>query len=44
MLGCFRTRGRSGTDPLVERHRQELHIMHVGPARDERQRDATPVD
>ncbi len=44
MLGCFRTGCRSCSDHLVERRRQELHVMHVGPARDERQRDATPVD
>jgi hypothetical protein len=29
---------------LADRRRQELHVMHVGPARDKRQRDATPVD
>ena len=44
MLGYFRTGCRSCSDHLVERSRQELHVMHVGPARDERQRDATPVD
>ena len=40
----FGRRCRSGANHLVERRRQELHVMHVGPARDERQRDATPVD
>ena len=44
MLRCFRTRCRSGADHLVERRRQEFHVMNVGSARDERQRDATPVD
>jgi len=44
MLRGFRTRRRSRTDHLVERRRQKLQVMHVGPARDERQRDATPVD
>ena len=44
MLGSFRTGCRSGADHLVERRRQQLHVMHVGSARDDRQRDATPVD
>jgi hypothetical protein len=44
MLGGFRSRCRSYPHHLVERRRQEFHVMHVGPARDERQRDATPVD
>ena len=44
MLRCFLTGCRAGAHHLVERRRQELHVMHVGPARDERQRDATPVD
>jgi len=39
MLRCFRTGCRSGADYLVERRRQEFHVMHVGPARDERQRE-----
>ena len=44
MLRGFRTPCRSRKDHLVERRPQKLHIMYVGPARDERQRDATPVD
>ena len=44
MLGCFCTGCRAGADHLVECRRQEFDVMHVGPARDERQRDATPVD
>ena len=44
MLGRFRPGCGPCADHLVERRRQELHVMHVGPARDERQRDATPVD
>ncbi len=43
-LRGFRTGCRAGADHLIKRRRQELHVMHVGPARDERQRDATPVD
>ena len=41
-LPCLRRRSRP--HHLVEGGGQQFHIMHVGSAGDERQRDATPVD
>ena len=44
VLRSLRVRFRPRQHGSVQGGLQQLHVMHVGPAGDERQRDATRVD